>query len=92
MAACRQGSVGGLLRSPRRRDVPIGVIHDFKYKEGAFVEGFLNPQRTFLDDHLDDFYFTQGYDELMGASRNDAKAAVTGPGGQPGCAEEDRRS
>ena len=63
---------------PKAPDVPIGVIHDFKYKEGAFVEGFLNPQRTFLDDYLDDFYFTQGYDELMGASRNDAKAAVTG--------------
>jgi hypothetical protein len=42
------------------------------------VPGFLNPVRTQLDDYLDDFYFTQGYDEVMGASRNDAKSAVSG--------------
>ncbi|MBK8918785.1 MAG: c-type cytochrome [Betaproteobacteria bacterium] len=64
--------------NPRAPDIPAGMIHDFKYKEGAFIEGFLNPQRSVLDDYLDDFYFTQGYDEVMGASRNDAKAAVTG--------------
>ncbi|MBP6034718.1 MAG: c-type cytochrome [Azonexus sp.] len=64
--------------NPKAPDIPAGMIHDYKYKEGAFIEGFLNPQRSVLDDYLDDFYFTQGYDEVMGASRNDAKAAVTG--------------
>lgn len=64
--------------NPQAPDLPAGMIHDFKYREGKFVPGFLNPQRTQLDDYLDDFYFTQGYDEVMGASRNDAKAAVTG--------------
>ncbi len=64
--------------NPKADDIPAGMIHDFKYKEGAFIPGFLNPQRSQLDDYLDDFYFTQGYDEVMGASRNDAKAAVTG--------------
>jgi len=64
--------------NPKADDIPVGMIHDFKYKEGSFVPSFLNPQRTQLDDYLDDFYFTQGYDEVMGASRNDAKAAVTG--------------
>ena len=64
--------------NPKAPDIPAGMIHDFKYKEGAFIEGFLNAQRSVLDDYLDDFYFTQGYDEVMGASRNDAKAAVTG--------------
>ncbi len=64
--------------NPKADDIPAGMIHDFKYREGKFVPGFLNPQRTQLDDYLDDFYFTQGYDEVMGASRNDAKAAVTG--------------
>jgi hypothetical protein len=54
------------------------MIHDYKYREGKFIPGFLNPQRTQLDDYLDDFYFTQGYDELMGASRNDSKSAVSG--------------
>jgi hypothetical protein len=64
--------------NPKADDIPAGMIHDFKYKEGAFIPGFLNPQRSQLDDYLDDFYFTQGYDEVMGASRNDAKAAVSG--------------
>jgi WD40 repeat protein len=64
--------------NPKADDIPAGMIHDFKYREGAFIPGFLNPIRTQLDDYLDDFYFTQGYDEVMGASRNDAKAVVTG--------------
>ncbi len=63
---------------PNAPEVPIGVIHDFKYREGAFVPGFLNPQRSYLDDYLDDFYFTQDYNEVMGASRDDAKGTVSG--------------
>ena len=63
---------------PQAPEIPAGMIHDFKYREGTFVPGFLNPQRTTLDDYLDDFYFTQNYDELMGASRNDARSAVSG--------------
>ena len=64
--------------NPKADAIPAGMIHDYKYQEGAFIPGFLNPQRSQLDDYLDDFYFTQGYDEVMGASRNDAKKAVTG--------------
>ena len=64
--------------NPKADEIPTGMIHDFKYREGAFISGFLNPQRTQLDDYLDDFYFTQGYDEVMGASRNDSKSAVSG--------------
>ena len=29
--------------------------------------GFLNPRRSILDDYLDDFFFTQDYNEVMGA-------------------------
>jgi hypothetical protein len=64
--------------NPQAPDIAAGMIHDYKYREGAFIPGFLNPQRSQLDDYLDDFYFTQGYDEVMGASRNDAKSAVSG--------------
>jgi DNA-binding beta-propeller fold protein YncE len=59
---------------PKAPDIPVGLIHDFQYKEGAFVRGFLNPRRSELDDYLDDFFFTQDYSELIGASRD----------GQPG--------
>ena len=61
---------------PSVEDVPIGVIHDFKYKEGAFIPGFLNPKRTFLAEPLDDFFFTQGYSELMGATRGGGSGQV----------------
>ncbi len=61
---------------PTVEDIPIGVIHDFKYKEGAFIKGFLNPRRTFLSEPLDDFFFTQDYAELMGASREAGKGQV----------------
>lgn len=61
---------------PKAPDVPVGVIHDFLYKEGAFVPGFLNPQRTRLAEPLDDFFFTQDYSELMGAARDGGKGQV----------------
>jgi hypothetical protein len=52
------------------------MIHDFKYKEGAFIPGFLNPKRTILSEPLDDFFFTQDYSELMGAAREGGKGQV----------------
>lgn len=61
---------------PKADDVPIGVIHDFLYKEGAFIPGFLNPRRTYLSEPIDDFFFTQSYDELMGTSREAGKGQV----------------
>lgn len=57
---------------PKAPEIPAGVIHDFQYREGAFIPGFLNPRRTELDDYLDDFFFTPDYNEVVGASR-DAK-------------------
>jgi cytochrome c553 len=61
---------------PRAEDIPTGVIHDFQYKEGAFIPGFLNPRRTPLGEVLDDFFFTQDYSEVIGASREAGKGQV----------------
>jgi DNA-binding beta-propeller fold protein YncE/cytochrome c553 len=61
---------------PRAEDIPVGKIHDFKYKEGAFLPGFLNPRRSTLSEPLDDFFFTQDYSEVMGASRDAGKGQV----------------
>ena len=61
---------------PKAEDIPSGIIHDFKYKEGSFMRGFLNPRRTFLSEPLDDFFFTQDYSELMGASRKAGEGQV----------------
>ncbi|BAO30319.1 cytochrome d1, heme region [Sulfuritalea hydrogenivorans sk43H] len=62
--------------NPKADDIPVGMIHDFKYKEGSFIPGFLNPRRTFLTEPLDDFFFTQNYSELMGSSREAGKGQV----------------
>lgn len=54
---------------PTAEDIAIGHVHDFQYREGAFVRGYLNPRRTELTEALDDFFFTQDYSTLLGASR-----------------------
>ncbi|RPI43838.1 MAG: cytochrome C oxidase Cbb3 [Betaproteobacteria bacterium] len=61
---------------PAAPDIAQGLIHDFRYKEGSFIPGFLNPRRTQLDDYLDDFFFTQQYNEVMGASRDGKQGQV----------------
>ena len=62
--------------NPKADDIPVGMVHDFQYKEGAFIPGFLNPRRSFLTEPLDDFFFTQNYSELMGSSRDAGKGQV----------------
>ena len=65
--------------NPKAEDIPVGMVHDFQYKEGAFISGYLNPRRSELTSVLDDFFFSQDYSELMGASRglaNEAKGQV----------------
>ena len=61
---------------PKAPDIPTGLIHDYRYREGAFVPGFLNPRRSILADYLDDFFFTPEYNEVMGASREGKQGQV----------------
>ncbi len=56
--------------------IPTGLIHDFRYKEGAFIPGRFNPRRSVLDDYLDDFFFTPDYSALMATSRDGGKGQV----------------
>jgi len=56
--------------------IPTGMVHDFRYREGAFMPGKLNPRRSILDALLDDFFFTQDYSELLGADREGGKGQV----------------
>jgi DNA-binding beta-propeller fold protein YncE len=44
--------------------------------EGAFTPAMFNPRRIMLQDHLDDFFFTQSYDEILGSSRSASKGQV----------------
>lgn len=54
---------------PEAQPIYDGLVHDYQYKEGVSVPGFLNPRRTRLTDPLDDFFFDQSYSEVMGTSR-----------------------
>lgn len=55
---------------PKAEPIPTGLVHDFRLKEGEFIPGFLNPRRTLLGDVLDDFFFTPGYAQVVGAQRD----------------------
>ncbi len=57
-------------------DIPAGVIHDFKYREGAFVPAYLNPRRSLVSEPLDDFFFDQAYTHVMGAGRSGGMGQV----------------
>ena len=61
---------------PKAEDVPIGVIHDFQYREGAFVRGYLNLRRSVVPVPLGDFTFTPDHSELLGATRAAGKGQV----------------
>jgi len=61
---------------PKAEDIAVGMVHTYQYKEGGFVPGFLNVRRTELSEPLDDFFFTQNYREVMGASREAGKGQV----------------
>ena len=61
---------------PEAEPVAEGLVHDFQYKEGEFKPGMFYPRRTLLKDHLDDFFFTQSYSEILGSSRTATKGQV----------------
>lgn len=54
---------------PAAEDLPAGMIHDFQYKEGAFIPGFLNPRRTILAEPLDQFILVNDANEMFAAGR-----------------------
>jgi DNA-binding beta-propeller fold protein YncE len=60
----------------RAEPIAAGLVHDFRYQEGAFIPGRFNPRRSVLAEHLDDFFFTPGYNELMATSRDGGQGQV----------------
>jgi DNA-binding beta-propeller fold protein YncE len=61
---------------PQASDIALGLVHDFRLREGAFVPGFLNPRRTPLAEPLDDFFFTPDYRQAVGTARDAKRAQV----------------
>jgi len=53
-----------------------GYVHDYKMGEGMAEKGLFPVRVIELDDYLDDFFFDQSYDNLIGASRKGEKGQV----------------
>ena len=53
-----------------------GYVHDYKMGEGMAETGLFPVRRIELDDYLDDFFFDQSYENLIGASRGGGKGQV----------------
>ncbi len=47
-----------------------GMVHDYQYMEGLAEKGRFPVRRIKLDDYLDDFFFDDTYEHVMGAARN----------------------
>lgn len=58
-----------LSYDPTAPDIATGHIHDFQFREGAFQPGYLNPQRSMLDDAVEEFFCASGCNELIGTGR-----------------------
>ena len=51
--------------NPQADDIPVGMVHDFQYKEGAFIRGYLNPRRSYLPQPVAELVFTPDYSEFV---------------------------
>jgi mono/diheme cytochrome c family protein len=58
------------------RPVYKGLVHDYQFKEAIPEPGPLPVRKIVLDDTLDDFFFDQNYDYILGASRTSPKGQV----------------
>ncbi len=53
-----------------------GYVHDYRYQEGIADKGMFPVRHIVLDDYLDDFFFDQSYNHLIGAARNNKNGQV----------------
>ncbi len=53
-----------------------GFVHDYRIEGPPDIKQSFPVRRIKLDDYLDDFFFDQGYEHLMGAARNSKNGQV----------------
>lgn len=58
------------------RPIYKGLVHDYRLKEAIPEPGPLPVRHIVLEDYLDDFFFDQNYDYILGASRTSPKGQV----------------
>ena len=59
-----------------KHPVYYGKVHDYRDEGPPKITEPFPIRRIELDDYLDDFFFDQGYDNLMGAARNSRNGQV----------------
>ncbi|MBF8269156.1 MAG: cytochrome Cbb3 [Gammaproteobacteria bacterium] len=53
-----------------------GLVHDYRYQEAIPLPGPFPVRRIRLDDYLDDFFFDNQYQNIIGAARNGKNGQV----------------
>ncbi|WP_293641875.1 nitrite reductase [Polaromonas sp.] len=61
---------------PRAEPIFDGLVHDYKMGEAVGKPGFLSARRTSLEEPLDDFFFDQSYQYVIGTPRASAGGAI----------------
>lgn len=51
--------------NPKAPEIGLGMVHDFQYREGHFVPGYLNPQRSALPSLAQDFVLLDSGHEVL---------------------------
>lgn len=84
-AAPRKSFIAALKDMPEVWEIPYdekaepiysGLVHDYRMGEALAEKGPFPVRRIRLDDHLDDFFFDQSYEHLIGAARNGKNGQV----------------
>jgi hypothetical protein len=70
------GELWEVSYDPAAQDIPTGLVHDFRLREGAFVRGFLNPRRSPLDDPPDRVRVDPRSSEVAVATAGDAAVGI----------------
>jgi dihydro-heme d1 dehydrogenase len=61
---------------PHAEPIYRGLVHDYRMGEALAEKGPFPIRRIRLDDYLDDFFFDQSYEHLIGAARNGKNGQV----------------
>jgi WD40 repeat protein len=84
-AAPRKSFIAALKDIPEVWEIPYdekaepiypGLVHDYRMGEALAEKGPFPVRRIKLDDYLDDFFFDQSYEHLIGAARNGKNGQV----------------
>ena len=60
---------------PKAEVIHDGLVHDYRMGEAIARPGYLNARRTPLDEPLDDFFFDDSYNHVLGSARPATDAA-----------------